>query len=66
VQTAIKASPEIVRDYSRLFVNRGAYTVQSLRPHPETRRHYYFRPKAKGREHPEKSLSRWRRKVPPC
>jgi hypothetical protein len=48
VETAIKATPEIVRDYSRLFVNRGAYTLQSLRPNPESGRHYYFRPKAKG------------------
>jgi hypothetical protein len=29
-------------------VNRGAYTLQSSRPHPESGRHYYFRPKAKG------------------
>ena len=44
----IKASPEIVRQYLALFVNRSAYTLQSLRPHPESGRHYYFRPKAKG------------------
>jgi hypothetical protein len=43
----IKASPEIVRHYLALFVNRGAYTLQSSRPHPESGRHYYFRPKAK-------------------
>jgi hypothetical protein len=48
VETAFKATPEIVRDYIRMFVNRGAYTLQSLRPHPESGRHYYFRPKAKG------------------
>jgi len=29
-------------------VNRGAYTLQSSRRHPESGRHYYFRPKAKG------------------
>ena len=46
METAIKATSEIVRDYSRLFVNRGAYTLQSSRPHPESGRHYYFRPKA--------------------
>ena len=46
--TAIKASARVVRDYTRLFVNRGAYTLQSPRPHPESGRHYYFRPKAKG------------------
>jgi TOTE conflict system, Archaeo-Eukaryotic Primase domain len=44
----VKASPEVVRDYMRLFVNRRAYTLQSTRPHPESGRHYYFRPKAKG------------------
>src|SRR6266567_3352199 len=36
--------PQVVQDYWRLFVNRGAYTLQSARPHPETGRHYYFRP----------------------
>jgi len=49
VETTVKASPQVVRDYSRLFVNRGAYTLQSLRPSPESGRHYYFRPKAKGK-----------------
>jgi hypothetical protein len=48
VETSIKATPEVVRDYGRLFVNRGAYTLQSSRPHPESGRHYYFRPTAKG------------------
>jgi hypothetical protein len=45
----LKASPEIIKDYMRLFVNRKAYTFQSMRPHPETGRHYYFRPREKGR-----------------
>lgn len=44
---AIKASPEIVRQYMALFVNRGAYTLQSFRPDPDSGRHYYFRPTAK-------------------
>jgi len=48
METAIKATSEIVRNYSRLFVNRRAYTLQSLRAHPESGRHYYFRPKARG------------------
>ena len=48
MKTAIKASARVVRDYSRLFVNRGAYTLQSSRPHSGSGRHYYFRPKAKG------------------
>src|SRR5215469_1482112 len=39
-----RASPKIVGDYLRLFVNRRAYTMQSMRPHPESWRHYYFRP----------------------
>jgi hypothetical protein len=29
-------------------VNRRAYTLQSTRPHPESGRHYYYRPKARG------------------
>ena len=44
---AIRASSTVVRDYAALFVNRGAYTLQSLRPHSDSGRHYYFRPKAK-------------------
>jgi len=43
----LKASPVILNDYLGLFVNRGAYTMQSLRPHPESGRHYYFRPTRK-------------------
>ncbi len=46
----LKASPEVVKDYFRLFVNRRAYTIQSMRPHPETGRHSYFRPTGKGGE----------------
>ena len=42
------ASSQIVEDYTRLFVNRGAYTLQSSRPHSDSGRHYYFRPKAVG------------------
>ncbi len=43
-----KICPEDARDYMRLFVNRRAYTLQSARPDPESGRHHYFRPKAKG------------------
>ena len=39
--------PKAIQDYWRLFVNRQAYTRQSTHPHPETGRHYYFRPKDK-------------------
>jgi len=45
---SLSASSENVDDYIRLFVNREAYTIQSSRPHPESGRHYYFRPKAAG------------------
>ena len=44
----LKATPGIVKDYADLFVNRRAYTLQSMKPHPETGRHYYFRPKREG------------------
>ncbi len=39
-----KATPEVVNDYLRLFVNRGEYTLQSMRPQPASGRHHYFRP----------------------
>ncbi len=39
--------PQVVQDYWRLLVNRRVYTLQSTRPHPETGRHYYFRPSDK-------------------
>ena len=48
MEIGLKATPELVRDYFRLFVNRRAYTLQSIRPHPESGRHYYYQPKAKG------------------
>ena len=43
----VKADPGLVRGYIHLLVNRRAYTLQSTRAHPESGRHYYFRPKAK-------------------
>jgi hypothetical protein len=46
--TTIRATRQVVEDYQGLFVNRRAYTMQSMRPHPETGRHYYFRPSKKG------------------
>jgi hypothetical protein len=48
----LRATPEVVKSYMALFVNRRAYTLQSMRPHPESGRHYYFRPKGKGSERP--------------
>ena len=52
MRSTVMASQEIVREYWELFVNRRAYTLQSIRPHPETGRYYYFRPKEKGTERP--------------
>ncbi|HEV2416465.1 MAG TPA: hypothetical protein VGX94_01540 [Terriglobia bacterium] len=40
----IEASAAVVSDYAQLFVNRGAYTVQASKPHPESGRYYYYRP----------------------
>lgn len=37
-------TPAQMRTYTDLFVNRRAYTLQSMRPHPESGRHYYYRP----------------------
>ena len=40
----LKAPADVAEDYFRLFANRRAYTLQSDRPHPESGRHYYYRP----------------------
>jgi len=48
MELRLTARPEVVRDYFRLFVNWRAYTMQSMRPNPETGRHFYFRPTGKG------------------
>src|SRR5688572_27811560 len=45
----LKATPEMAVEYARWFVNRRAYTRQSDSPHRESGRHYYYRPKEKGR-----------------
>jgi hypothetical protein len=50
--TTITATWQVVEDYQTLFVNRRAYTMQSMRPHPESGRHYYFRPSKKGTDVP--------------
>ena len=42
------ATPEMAAEYSRWFVNRFAYTRQSDRAHPESGRHYYYRPRPTG------------------
>ena len=41
----LPATPAMARTFSELFVNRRAYTIQSTRPHTESGRHYYYRPK---------------------
>jgi len=41
----LPATPAMARTFGELFVNRRAYTIQSTRPHPESGRHYYYRPK---------------------
>ena len=48
MESRLIAKLEVVKDYFRLFVNRRAYTMQSMRPNPETGKHYYFRPTGKG------------------
>jgi hypothetical protein len=52
VTVKLKAAAQVVEDYQKLFVNRRAYTMQSVRPHPESGRHYYFRPSKKGTDIP--------------
>jgi hypothetical protein len=47
MKSKLVASGDIVRAYRELFVNRLAYTVQSPTAHPETGRHYYYRPRSK-------------------
>lgn len=41
----LSATPALVKTYTDLFINRRAYTLQSMRPHSESGRHYYYRPK---------------------
>ena len=48
----LHATASMAESFYHLFVNRRAYTLQSTRPHPETGRHYYYRPKARGGEDP--------------
>lgn len=40
----IHASPALVSEYRKLFVNRRAFTLQSTRPQAECGRFYYYRP----------------------
>ena len=36
----LTATDDMVRQFEELFVNRRAYTVQSIKPNPESGRHY--------------------------
>lgn len=47
-----RATSTNIANYWQLFVNRRAYVLQSKRPHPDSGRYYYFRPKTRqdGRE----------------
>jgi hypothetical protein len=45
MQTKLLATEEMAARYFEVFVNRRAYTVQSPRPHEESGKHYYYRPK---------------------
>jgi hypothetical protein len=44
VKLRLQVSASTVADYFHLFVNRRAHTLQSNRPHPDSGRHYYYRP----------------------
>ena len=52
VDLHLHATAKMAAAFHDLFVNRRAYTLQSMKPHPETERHYYFRPKARQGQHP--------------
>ena len=36
MEVKVKATVEMVRQFAEWFVNRRAYTVQSMKPHPES------------------------------
>src|SRR5436305_10482487 len=48
----LPATPDMALTFSDLCANRRAYTIQSMRPHPESGRHYYYRPKSQGSSEP--------------
>jgi hypothetical protein len=47
MQSGMLAPDEIVARYRDIFVNRGAYTVQSCTPNPDNGRCPYYRPKGR-------------------
>jgi hypothetical protein len=52
VDHRLHATACMAETFHKLFVNRLAYTVQSTRPHLDTGRHYYYRPKARDGSRP--------------
>jgi len=50
MRDTLHASRDIAVEYARWFVNRRAFTLQSDRPHPDSGRHYYFRPRSRGED----------------
>jgi hypothetical protein len=47
MEDPLPATPAMARALNALFVNWRACTIQSMRPHPESCRHYYYRPNSK-------------------
>jgi hypothetical protein len=45
MQPKLLVTEEMAASYLEVFVNRRAYTVQSPRPHEESGKHYYYRPR---------------------
>lgn len=41
----LQVGDQVLARYFELFVNRRAHTLQSSKPHPESGKHYYYRPK---------------------
>lgn len=44
----LPATNAMARQWFEMFVNRRAHTLQSVRPHLESGRHYYYRPQKAG------------------
>jgi len=53
VEHRLTATAKMVGQYHEMFVNRRAYVLQSKRPHPDSGRHYYFRPKRRRTAEPQ-------------
>lgn len=57
MQGSIVAGDGVVARYLEMFVNRRAYTVQSSRPNGESGRHWFYRPKERGKKPASLSLA---------